>query len=125
MLSQIVVELPEGMSIACLREVLLMHGIRIDSMELSVRSHPRRAAGIHLTPTERLILRLFTECDMVRDIAEQLGVEASTIKTHIHNIFEKFKVGSRAHAVGRALRLGLMSCEELQVPIEVFLHQTV
>ena len=32
----------------------------------------------------------------------------------------------RAHGIAlRALRLGLMSCEELQVPIEVFLHQTV
>jgi PAS domain S-box-containing protein len=70
----------------------------------------RRAelGGARLSGRELEILRLATEGNSGRQIAEQLIVSPATVKTHFENIYEKLGVGDRAAAVAYALRLGLI-----------------
>ena len=42
-------------------------------------------------------------------IAEQLFVSPSTVKTHLEHIYDKLGVGDRAAAVATALRTGLVA----------------
>ena len=41
-------------------------------------------------------------------VAAKLFVEASTIKSHLHNIYEKLGVSDRAAAVAEGMRRGLL-----------------
>ena len=36
-----------------------------------------------------------------KQIARELGIEAATVKNHVHNLFDKLKVHRRAEAVAR------------------------
>jgi len=65
--------------------------------------------GLDLTPREREVLALLVEGLNNRQIAEQLNVSPSTIKSHVSNILTKFGVASRTEAVTLALRHGLVS----------------
>jgi DNA-binding CsgD family transcriptional regulator len=59
------------------------------------------------TAREREILRLIV-CGYTNDeIAAELVVALSTVKTHINNIYRKLGVSSRAQAVRRALELNI------------------
>ena len=42
------------------------------------------------------------------EIAAQLFVEASTVKSHLQNIYEKLGVSERAAAVAEGMRRGLL-----------------
>ncbi|MBN1263922.1 MAG: response regulator transcription factor [Anaerolineales bacterium] len=65
--------------------------------------------GQNLTPREREVLILMVEGLNNRQIAGQLSVSPSTIKSHVSNILTKFGVTSRTEAVTLALRHGLVS----------------
>ncbi len=43
-----------------------------------------------------------------KEIASQLSISESTVKTHISNIFQKLEVGSRTDAVTQALQRGII-----------------
>ena len=60
----------------------------------------RRAAGMagRLTPRERQILRFVADGLSNRAIAELLTITVATVKNHVHNIFEKLEVSTRAEA---------------------------
>jgi two-component system nitrate/nitrite response regulator NarL len=61
-----------------------------------------------LTHREHEVLRLAARGLSNKEIAQQLGVWLQTIKTHLHNIFEKLEVRTRRAAVAKAFRLGLV-----------------
>jgi two-component system, NarL family, response regulator LiaR len=61
-----------------------------------------------LTDTERKVLSLMKQGLKNTEIAEQLGVSRSTIKTHVSNIFSKMGVSNRVEAVTLALRHALI-----------------
>jgi PAS domain S-box-containing protein len=61
-----------------------------------------------LTPRELEVLQLAAHGLSGREIASQLVVSPSTIKTHFNHIYEKLGVSDRAAAVATALRLGLI-----------------
>ncbi len=61
-----------------------------------------------LSPRELEVLRLAADGRSGPEIARQLVVSLSTIKTHFEHIYEKLGVGDRAGAVGYALRAGLI-----------------
>lgn len=61
-----------------------------------------------LSPRELEVLRLAAEGRSGPEIARQLVVSPSTIKTHFEHIYEKLGVGDRAGAVAYALRTGLI-----------------
>jgi DNA-binding CsgD family transcriptional regulator len=61
-----------------------------------------------LTPRELDVLQLAAQGLSGPQIAEELVVSATTVKTHFENIYAKFGVGDRAAAVASGMRFGLI-----------------
>ena len=61
-----------------------------------------------LTQRERQILSLLADGLGNKQIAAQLGISPSTVKTHLELLFEKLDVTSRAEAVAVSVRRGLL-----------------
>jgi two-component system, NarL family, nitrate/nitrite response regulator NarL len=61
-----------------------------------------------LTPRELEVLRGFAAGQSIPELAEQLFVAPSTVKTHTQRLYEKLDVSDRAAAVATAMRLGLL-----------------
>jgi len=61
-----------------------------------------------LTQRERQILSLLADGLGNKQIAAQLGISPSTVKTHLELLFEKLEVTSRAEAVAVSVRRGLL-----------------
>jgi DNA-binding NarL/FixJ family response regulator len=59
-----------------------------------------------LTHRERDVLSLMGDGLSNKEIAQNLGLQLPTVKNHIHSIFEKLEVSSRAMAVSLALSVG-------------------
>jgi DNA-binding NarL/FixJ family response regulator len=80
-------------------------------------SGPGRAAvrkGIEpLSERESEVLAMAAKGHTNKAIARQLGLSDRTVQVHLSNIFGKLNVASRTEAVIAALRLGLLSLEEL------------
>ena len=55
----------------------------------------------HLTSREREILALLEQGLSNKDIARQLGIEVPTVKNHVHNVLDKFRVHRRGQAAAR------------------------
>ena len=69
----------------------------------------RRAASRSvLTDRESEILSLLAGGASAPDIAAQLHLSTATIKTHLHNLYEKLNVRDRAAAVAEGMRRGLI-----------------
>jgi two-component system nitrate/nitrite response regulator NarL len=62
-----------------------------------------------LTPRERDVLQLAADGLSSPSIAERLSVSQATVRTHFGHIYLKLDVSSRAGAVAKAMRLGLIS----------------
>ena len=76
----------------------VLHQIRVRAADV----------GTKLTPREQEVLRLVAEGQSAPDIAAQLYIETSTVKTHLQNIYEKLGVSERAAAVAEGMRRGLV-----------------
>jgi LuxR family maltose regulon positive regulatory protein len=61
-----------------------------------------------LSERELAVLRLIAAGDSNQEIAAQLVVAVSTVKTHVNNIFAKLGVQSRTQAIARARELKLL-----------------
>ena len=61
-----------------------------------------------LTNRELEVLRLIAAGLANREIAQELVVAVSTVKTHINHIYGKLDVKNRTQAVSRARSLGLL-----------------
>ncbi len=115
---QLLVELPEGMSLASLQQLLEGNGIvvrefkRIDDTNPPHQSQP----SPRLSPTELEVLRAFAQDVTKEDIADLLHVSVSTVKTHTQSIFRKLGVHTRCCAVLQGLRLGLLTMQDLFPP---------
>jgi two-component system nitrate/nitrite response regulator NarL len=58
---------------------------------------------------EREVMRLTAEGLSGPEIAAELGIGATTVKTHLQRVYRKLDVADRAAMVAKALRLGLLS----------------
>lgn len=61
-----------------------------------------------LTDREREVLRLIAEGNSLPQIAKQLFLGVTTVKTHVQHLYEKLGVSDRAAAVAVAMRRGLL-----------------
>jgi DNA-binding CsgD family transcriptional regulator len=61
-----------------------------------------------LTPRERQVLGMVAEGLPNKIIAARLGISEHTVKTHLAALFAKLGVNTRAEAVARGARLGLL-----------------
>jgi len=61
-----------------------------------------------LTPRERETLRLIAEGRSMPEIAAELYLGLTTVKTHVQHLYEKLGVSDRAAAVAIAMRRGLI-----------------
>jgi len=61
-----------------------------------------------LTEREGEVLKLLAEGRTAQKIGLELHLSEATIKTHLHNLYEKLDVSDRAAAVATAMRWGLL-----------------
>ena len=61
-----------------------------------------------LTPRESEILAALGEGMSNKELARALGISAHTVKFHLETIFRKLEVTSRAEAVAKGLRRGII-----------------
>jgi NarL family two-component system response regulator LiaR len=66
-----------------------------------------------LTERETEVLRLIALGKANKQIARELFVAISTIKTHVNNLYRKLNVTSRTQAALYAARIGLVSTDEI------------
>jgi two-component system, NarL family, nitrate/nitrite response regulator NarL len=71
--------------------------------------YPRPLSRELLTPREKDILQLAADGLSTLSIAQRLSVSRATVRTHFGNIYLKLDVSSRASAVAKGMRLGLIS----------------
>jgi two-component system nitrate/nitrite response regulator NarL len=67
-----------------------------------------RRRGSLLTQREAEILALLADGHSASQIAERLVLGTSTVKTHLHHVYEKLGVTDRAAAVAEAMRRGFL-----------------
>jgi two-component system nitrate/nitrite response regulator NarL len=73
--------------------------------QIQLRETERRPV---LSPREQEVLRRIAEGDSAPQIARQLHLSPSTVKTHLQSLYEKLGVSDRAAAVAAAMRAGLL-----------------
>jgi two-component system nitrate/nitrite response regulator NarL len=73
--------------------------------EIRLRKHDDRPA---LTQREHEILKLIAAGKSLPDIAKELYLGLTTVKTHVQHLYEKLGVSDRAAAVAIAMRRGLI-----------------
>ncbi len=90
---------------AALRAVRV--GLRV-SLEDPSGFGPAEPARALLTPREMEILRCLADGMSNKSVARALGISAHTVKFHLEAVFAKLGVASRAEAVAKGLRQGLI-----------------
>jgi DNA-binding NarL/FixJ family response regulator len=62
---------------------------------------PEKPEPQGLTPREQAVLKLLSRGDYYKEIAASLGVSVNTVATHVHNIYKKLHVRTRARAIAK------------------------
>ncbi|GAA2658382.1 response regulator transcription factor [Streptomyces lunalinharesii] len=89
------------------------HGKRVVPEELAgglvdqIRLRADRDPAV-LSERERQVLHGFADGKSIPQLAEELFLGASTVKTHTQRLYEKLGVSDRAAAVAEAMRRGLL-----------------
>ena len=69
---------------------------------------PKPTGNAEFTPREHRLLKLMAEGHQNKTAAVELGISIHTVGFHLRSIYGKLQVHSRAEAVARALRDGLI-----------------
>lgn len=68
---------------------------------------------IKLTSREMQVLRAAAKGHTTKRMSKDLGLAASSIETHLRNLFKKLDANNRGEAVSSALKLGLITLADL------------
>jgi DNA-binding NarL/FixJ family response regulator len=68
---------------------------------------------VPLTSREMQILRGIAKGIPTKRLAQQLGLRAPSVETHLHNLFRKLNAANRGEAVSTALKIGLITLGDL------------
>lgn len=74
----------------------------------AVVTAPHETGLPHLSPRELEVLRLMSNGRENKQIARELGISETTVKTHVKALYVRLEVRSRAEATATALRVGLI-----------------
>ena len=102
--------LPPGLSAAQLDAALraVAVGLRVSMPDETVGFRPAEPPRPLLTPREVEILGCLGEGMSNKAVARALGISAHTVKFHLEAVFAKLGAASRAEAVAKGLRQGLI-----------------
>ena len=67
-----------------------------------------KARALHLTQREKEVLQQVGRGSTLPELAKHFVVSHNTAKTHLHNLYRKFKVSDRAQLLLKARKLGLL-----------------
>lgn len=72
-------------------------------IQRAVRSdREEQSRGINsLTPRQQEILRLLAQGSYYKEIGAELGISHATVRAHLHSVYCKLKVKSRARATAK------------------------
>jgi two-component system, NarL family, nitrate/nitrite response regulator NarL len=73
-----------------------------------IQERERAGGRPELTSREGEVLRLIADGLSAPQIAKELHLSTTTVKTHLHTLYEKLGVSDRAAAVAEAMRRGLL-----------------
>jgi two-component system nitrate/nitrite response regulator NarL len=73
-----------------------------------IQERERSGGPPQLTAREQEVLRLVSDGYSAPDIAKQIHLSTTTVKSHLHSLYEKLGVSDRAAAVAEAMRRGLL-----------------
>ncbi len=88
-----------GLPLTALRDVLI-------DLPHAGGSRWWRAEPSPLSKRETGVLQLLADAQAYKQIAAELSLSVSTVRTHLHNIYAKLEVSSAAQAVLRATEMG-------------------
>lgn len=77
-------------------------------LALEIQERERAGGKPELTDREREVLQLIAEGLSAPQIGERIHLSATTVKSHLHTLYEKLGVSDRAAAVAEAMRRGLL-----------------
>ncbi len=92
-------------------ESLIQPAVASRVLDRFVELSQRTAPGETLSDREIEVLRLMARGAANKEIAAELVISESTVKTHIANIFQKLDVNDRTEAVTTALQRGIIRLE--------------
>jgi DNA-binding NarL/FixJ family response regulator len=81
----------------------------LDAFLAQCPAEPPAPPAVTLTRREHDVLHLMAEGRSTGQIAEQLVVQTSTVKTHVYHLLRKLGVNDRAQAVAFAYRRGMVT----------------
>jgi two-component system, NarL family, nitrate/nitrite response regulator NarL len=73
-----------------------------------IQERERTGGRPQLTDREQEVLHLVAEGLSAPDIGRQIHLSTTTVKSHLHSLYEKLGVSDRAAAVAEAMRRGLL-----------------
>jgi two-component system, NarL family, nitrate/nitrite response regulator NarL len=73
-----------------------------------IQERERAGGRPELTPREGEVLQLIAAGLSAPQIGKQIHLSTTTVKTHLHTLYEKLGVSDRAAAVAEAMRRGLL-----------------
>ena len=73
-----------------------------------IQERERSGGPPQLTDREQEVLRLVAQGLSAPDIGKQIHLSTTTVKSHLHSLYEKLGVSDRAAAVAEAMRRGLL-----------------
>ncbi len=69
---------------------------------------PQVAEPTDLTPREQEVLGLLAQGFSYQKVGETLFISIDTVRNHVRNVYQKLKVNSKAEAVAKAMKQGLV-----------------